>query len=139
MASIGLLRKIINPGENETSVNSIPIYSYDNLNTTKTNEIKKSETNEENDSTCNEEIFILKNEVNILKSELNSLKYELYETKSNYKEFYTALIAIQDKQNQDIKNMRKKIIFLMKKSMDLTNGYEVTSDEEGEVEKTIHF
>jgi hypothetical protein len=90
-------------------------------------------------TTNNDEIIVLKNEITSLKTELNALKFELFETKSNYKEFYNALIAIQDKQNQDIKNMRKKIIFLMKKSMDLANGYDATSDEEGEAEKTIYF
>ncbi len=92
-----------------------------------------------NSTTNSDEMIVLKNEITSLKTELNALKFELFETKSNYKEFYNALIAIQDKQNQDIKNMRKKIIFLMKKSMDLTNGYDATSDEEGETEKTIHF
>ena len=125
-------------------MNSIQVYPHESLtNKMQTLQIENYDENSTivnvNGINSNDEMIFLKSEINSLKTELNALKFELFETKSNYKEFYTALIAIQDKQNQDIKNMRKKIIFLMKKSMDLTNGYDATSDEEGEIEKTIHF
>jgi hypothetical protein len=83
------------------------------------------------------EFYLLKSEMSSLKNQVDLLKYELFETQSNLNDMIIQFKMIEKTRNQEIKNLRKKVIYLLKRSIEI--NYDTTDENEDEVEKVIQF
>ena len=80
------------------------------------------------------EIFKLKNELNILRTENDILKMNLQECQYNFRQFQSEYRVREKLVNEEIKNLRKKVLYLMKKSVVMSY---TTDNEEPEAEERI--
>lgn len=83
------------------------------------------------------ELNLLKNDITSLKNQVDLLKYELFETQSNLNEMIIQFKLIEKTRNQEVKNLRKKVIYLLKRSIEM--NYDTTDENEDEVERVIQF
>jgi hypothetical protein len=65
------------------------------------------------------------------------LKFELFETQSNLNEMIIQFKMVEKSRNQEIKNLRKKVIYLLKRSIEI--NYDTTDEYEDDTERVIQF
>ena len=90
---------------------------------------------DENIYTGPSEMLKLKNEVNMLKTENELLRLNLGEYQQNFRKFQAEYRLREKFVNEELKNLRKKVVYLLKKSVALNY---TTDEEEGE-ERVISF
>ncbi len=83
------------------------------------------------------ELELLKAETVSLKNQIEILKYELYATQANLTELVLQFKTSEKLQNQELKNLRKKVIYLLRRSIEM--NYETADEEDAVDERVIQF